>query len=216
MCVLKPICHVISSIEGDDAVLSDVPYVFYEIKKSLISLKSTPLQTDEEEKFASVLKDRQTMCCQPVHLMTYILDPRYDDKDVTPEDFQLAVDFLIKFSSNLGLPSEEVIADFAKFQAKEGIYSNDVIWKSSKHVSPLIWWKGLLKNQPLSQLTEKLFSIPPSSAACERIFSAFGNTHTLIRNRLTNERVSKLIAVRSNLILQNKMKINFEDLELDQ
>ena len=37
--------------------------------------------------------------------------------------------------------------------------------------------------------------MPPSSAGLERIFSSFGLVHTKLRNRLGNERVSKLVKV---------------------
>ena len=69
----------------------------------------------------------------------------------------------------------------------------------------------LLKNQSLSQIAVKLFSILPSSAACERIFSTFANAHTTLRNHQSNKKISKLIAVRSNLILQSKTKNISED-----
>ena len=39
----------------------------------------------------------------------------------------------------------------------------------------------------------------------ERIWSSFGKTHTTVRNRLTNERVSKLVAIRSHLNILNPL-----------
>ena len=46
-----------------------------------------------------------------------------------------------------------------------------------------------------------ILQIPPTSAASERNWSLFGNTHTKVCNRLTNDRVEKLVAIRSNLKL---------------
>ena len=135
------------------------------------------------------------MCCQSMHLIMSVSDSRCDSMDLIPEDYQLAIDFLIKFSNSVS--SAEVVADFANFQEKQGLYSNNAIWSSSKYVGLFIWWKSFLKKL-LSQLAVKLFSISPSH---KRILSLFGNTHTFMWNRLINERVSKFIAVKFNIIL---------------
>lgn len=63
-----------------------------------------------------------------------------------------------------------------------------------------------MKKQPLQHIADPLLSIPPSSAASERIWSAFGKTHTALRNRLSNERIEKLVTIRSNLVLNNSNK----------
>ena len=64
MCLLKPSCDGISSIESDNAVLSDALHVFYEIKKFMCITTISSYPNDEEEKFGSVLDDRQKMCYQ--------------------------------------------------------------------------------------------------------------------------------------------------------
>ena len=46
-----------------------------------------------------------------------------------------------------------------------------------------------------------ILQIPPTSAASARNWSLFGNTHTKARNRLTNTRVEKMLAIRENLKL---------------
>ena len=60
--------------------------------------------------------------------------------------------------------------------------------------------------------------IPASSAAAERNWSHFGFIHNLRRNRLTNERVFKLISVYSNLHLisnsnRNRQNNNIQNIE---
>ena len=70
------------------------------------------------------------MWCQPIHPVTNILDLRYDNMDLIPENYQLAIDCLIKYPKRVF--SAEVKANFCNFQAKEGFYSNGVIWRSSK------------------------------------------------------------------------------------
>ena len=53
----------------------------------------------------------------------------------------------------------------------------------------------------LSPVTSIILQIPPTSAASERNWSLFGNTHTKARNRLTKTRVEKLVAIQANLRL---------------
>ena len=56
-------------------------------------------------------------------------------------------------------------------------------------------------SEAISPIASVILQIPPTSAASERNWSLFGNTHTKVRNRLTNDRVEKLVAIRSNLKL---------------
>ena len=51
-------------------------------------------------------------------------------------------------------------------------------------------------------------SMLPSSAACERNFSQFEHTYSRERNRLHNDRVHKLVAVKSYLQLNLSSKRN--------
>lgn len=45
----------------------------------------------------------------------------------------------------------------------------------------------------------RLFNVPPSSAVCERNCSIHGFVHSKTRNRLTNDRVQKQVAIKTNL-----------------
>ena len=45
-------------------------------------------------------------------------------------------------------------------------------------------------------IAQRCHSCPPSSAGVERLFSGYALTQTTLRNRLSNERVRKLVAVR--------------------
>ena len=104
-------------------MLSDALHVFYEIKKFMCITTISSYPNDKEEKFGSLLDDRQKMCCQSMHLVMSVSNSRCDSMHLIPEDYQLAIDFLIKFSNSVS--SAENVADFVNFQAKEGLYSND-------------------------------------------------------------------------------------------
>jgi hypothetical protein len=95
-----------------------------------------------------------------------------------------------------------ILANLAQFRSKEGLWASDVVWSSAAHIPPGTWWKGVCQDEPLAQLAVRLLTVPPTSAAAERNWSAFGNVHTARRNRLTNDKVEKLVAIRCNLQLR--------------
>ena len=70
-----------------------------------------------------------------------------------------------------------------------------------KHIQAATWWKGICLGEALAPVASILLQIPPSSASSERNWFVFGSTHTKNRNRLTNQRVEKIVAIKSNLEL---------------
>jgi hypothetical protein len=54
-------------------------------------------------------------------------------------------------------------------------------------ISSASWWKGLRASEALSPVASIILQIP--SAASERNWSLFGNTHTKAHNSLNNTRV---------------------------
>ena len=72
---------------------------------------------------------------------------------------------------------------------------------------PLKWWGLVAGRYPaLSHVALKVFSIPATSAASERNWSAFGFIHSKLRNRLSNEQVEKIVYIYWNLRILREMK----------
>jgi hypothetical protein len=61
--------------------------------------------------------------------------------------------------------------------------------------------EGLLQNKALVPVAMRILSIPATAARCERNWKTFSLIKTKKRNRLTNERTQKLVAVAQNLSL---------------
>lgn len=137
--------------------------------------------------------------------------PVYQGRHLSEEQIAEAMESIVEIAKEICLNEGKVVANLAEFQAKAGFWSKDFIWDSAKHTSPHAWWKGLCKTQVLSALATKLFSVPPTSAAAERIWSKFGKTHTITLNCLTNERVNKLVAIRSHLLLSKRNMVTSAD-----
>ena len=67
------------------------------------------------------------------------------------------------------------------------------------NISPVSWWNSCCTNQELSKIAGRLLKLPSTTAAVERSFSCNSNIHTAKRNRLTNDRASKLVFVSQNI-----------------
>ena len=81
-----------------------------------------------------------------------------------------------------------------QYKAKTGIFADQNLWEDAELVDGITWWQshGDGANY-LQKLATSVLSIPSSSAASERCWSVMGNIHSDARNRLTDERVEKLV-----------------------
>lgn len=202
LAILEPIASAIQEIEKDDAVLSDVPRLFAGLKQKItVALPSSPLLQSEEASVTTYIENRMQFCIKPIHAAANILDPVRQGQDIDEEQVGSAYSVISAMVIHMNLDVGEVMGSLAKFRAKDGIWKSDGVWKSADHVSKATWWKGLCSSEPVSSIASILSQIPPTSASSERNWSMYGNTHTKLRNRLTNDRVEKLVAIRSNLKL---------------
>ena len=82
------------------------------------------------------------------------------------------------------------------FDAQSAPFSTNYFMDTSRAVDPVVWWKGLRRCKvpwAFADIAIHLLSSPSSSASVERVFSNFGLIHSKIRNRLGNEKASKLV-----------------------
>lgn len=71
-------------------------------------------------------------------------------------------------------------------------------------INPLTWWQGLCGSSVLSKVTTAILQCPTTSAATERSFSTYGSVHTKLRNKLVNNRASKLVYLKRNVECTSK------------
>lgn len=109
-----------------------------------------------------------------------------------------------------GVDEQRALAELANFLAKDGFFSKSFLWVAlSQHLSPIAWWNGFCKSTELSKLAARFLELPATTAACERSFSTYAGIHTTKRNRLKNERASKIVYIAHNLKLLEK-KLDLE------
>lgn len=202
--ILEPISEKLSLSESDKCLLSDVPEIFKKLLDKLSQEVESNLVVDETEReyIISAIEKRRDFCIQPIHLAANALDPRYRGESLRPSDIPSTMNYISQAAVLLDLPIDEVMANVANFQTKNGYYGeSEAIWAPVKLIEPRVWWQTFAPNQVIQRIATRILSVPPSSAASERNWSLFNITHSLRRNRLQKQRVEKLIFVRSNLRL---------------
>ncbi len=200
--ILKPIAAAIAKIEADTAILSDVKYLFAELKEEIQTVLPASLLLQAEETAVVIsLEKHQEFCMKPIHAAAYMLDPKYEKSILSVEDICSAYAVITAMSHRLGLDEGRVLGSLAKYRTKQGLWEWDGIWQSCQHISASTWWKGLCGSEALAPVASIILQIPPTSATSERNWSLFGNIHTKVGNRLTNASVEKLVAIRANLRL---------------
>jgi hypothetical protein len=107
--------------------------------------------------------------------------------------------------------SEETVkckGEFLSYLQQFATLSLDSIKTHRKH-PPRSYWSIYAPHQypVLSTLAIRLFYIPTSSAASERVWSTFAFVHSKRRNRLGNERVEKLVFIYINAALLDENDI---------
>jgi hypothetical protein len=92
-----------------------------------------------------------------------------------------ALNLLLKDSMALktmdALYKRATVCRLVKYTSKQGLWDGDAIWQSCQHISSATWWKRLCGSEALSPVASIILQIPPTSAASERNWSFFGNTH---------------------------------------
>ncbi|TVU12808.1 hypothetical protein EJB05_46468, partial [Eragrostis curvula] len=93
------------------------------------------------------------------------------------------------------------------FRRKLGDFSKDLARQMAcdNKTSPAQWWAMFGRETPtLQRLAMRLVSQCCSSSGCERNWSTFALVHTKVRNRLTHQKLHKLVYVNYNLRIRLK------------
>ena len=97
--------------------------------------------------------------------------------------------------------SSTTLSELTDYMAKENLFSKPFVWEVCKTTSATSWWNGIFFSTQLSKVASSILNLPPTSAAVERSFSKQSWIHSKKRNRLSIERVAKLVFVSQNISL---------------
>lgn len=203
--MLKPISEVITETEGNTAVISVAPealkYIRCKVEKVFLESASY-FGEDEIQSIRSAMDRREEFILQPIHYAANILDPRFCGKNLVEPEILMGEKAIMDIAKYLNV---DVTSDLLEFKAREGNTFNksrSYIWKVDMATNPLAWWKAYGSSRLLSKVASILLSLNVSIAPVERSNKEFSVQKSKKRNRLEDDRASKLTYVAYNLKTQ--------------
>lgn len=214
--LLQLVRNSTDQMKREGAVLSGVVDMFSQLRYHIgNSLLGSVLHSTEQKAVLASLDRCEELCVKPIHAAAYMLDPKYvGQQTLTGEQINSAYFVISTLSHHLNLDEGKVLASFARFSAKQGLWKGSGIWSSCQHVSAFTWWKGLCSSEPLSAVAAAILQIPPSTGVCESLRSRLCNVKT--EGSLTTDGLEKLVAVQANLNLLEPSDFEFMPLEREE
>jgi len=116
--LLLPVCTGILFCEGDGVSISVMGHIWGHImaKLSLNALSNLGFGTDEIEEISERVVSRRKMNMTPVVCAAYALDPRFEGKLLTPEEWNEACEFLVGMTRTEGRNASLVLRDIAMYR----------------------------------------------------------------------------------------------------
>ena len=173
---LRPIATAIDESQSDHRSIADACHVW-------ITLLQNPVLAPHK----AAVNKRFKQAITTEHLVAYHIHPRYQGEKLTPAQ---------RIQVTEWMADRELLQPFISLQAQESPFPKTFFAESVRSMEPCTWWKATSSfgvSPQLITIANTLLSTPPSSASIERIFSNFGAIHTKIRNRLGNDKTSKLV-----------------------
>lgn len=176
---LKPITGAINKCQSDSCMIADATHHY-------LSLLSKPCLKSHNE----VIKKRFAKVAQPAHLAAYLLHPKYQGQFLSGAQIEEAKIWLKE-------KNPEFLTTVISFEAQDAPFPASYFDPGATEAPPLSWWKGIDKRCSLPsgfmQLMKQLHTAVASSSSIERVFSSYGLIQTKLRNRLGNDKASKLV-----------------------
>lgn len=179
---LKPISVALDKLQRDVALISDAVEVWHKLKTDLKDLLTDKKDVEKVDK-------RRNAAITPAHFLANLLDPRYRGRCLSSEEVSSAENYVEEYFPNF-LPT--LMSYRGKSTPFKEMYFKDNVIHT---LSPLAWWQSFPELRENLLLPTQLYTAVASSAGLERVFSSFGLVQSKIRNRLGNEKASKLVTV---------------------
>jgi len=174
--VLEPAKNAVKSVECKNTTIVDV---FFALIQMAIAIKALPTESSEE------LKEFRQKCIQfynyrwkqfdfELYLLAYFLHPKYHEKSLIPETYQIIQRKALTIWKKIGGGSNSALAlaiQMNNYDSEKPPY-NFPYGGELHDQTAQSWWLGCKQsNHYLQDLALYIFSIVPHSASCERVFS---------------------------------------------
>ena len=189
---LESIEAVLNSFQDDKANLSDCVLGW-------LKLLNNP---NISENIHEAINERFRKTATIWHSLAYMFDNRKkDDRPDLPSDLQNdAREFVL---------SKDLMFAMASYEMEEcDIFPKITFSKDLKKLTPNKYWSYVSNisinddAKKFSNMMARIFSLPPSSAGIERLFSAAGLVQSKLRNPLSSEKVGRLVKVSRLLLIK--------------
>lgn len=194
-------------LQNDDAVMSDVVEVFLGLMPLFTYEKMAMFNVIEQNKAKSCYENRKSAnFITGYHYLTHMLDPRYKGEIFKSQENIIIKVYqtLEKYANENGFNVDdhsEIATCLGEFKEKTSYFSLSIL----NDKNPRRFWnnyKMIDGTKKLATIASRLFSVPCSSASCERSFSTQKRLYTKDRNRLKEEKIHKLMLIKNYLAEQ--------------
>lgn len=179
--LFDPVCQLVNTCQAASRNIADAAELWLTLNIPVV-----------DDKVDEVLDKRLDKVLQSITLTANFLHPVYQGKQFAHlESFNSKVELFLQEELTHQYPQE--LHGLDEYKKKSGIF--EVVFKKNIQ-SPKVFWCMIEDYYPaLSNLAQRLLSIPSSSAQIERLFSNWAYIHSEIRNRLSVDRSMKLVAI---------------------
>jgi len=184
--IIKPSAVALNRVQCNDTTTAVAAEVWERLAREL---------QHQSQDVCSHFKKRLDMALGPVHYLANILDHRFQGRHLIDQQKNVVYQYLDEVDPRLTAVALAV-------QSGSDPFPGYLFRDSMKSVLPQTWWKVALSSlegsdfqevkEPLRSLTDQLLTATASTAGLERIFSSFGLVQSKLRNKLGNEKASKL------------------------
>ncbi|RWR73192.1 hypothetical protein CKAN_00144800 [Cinnamomum micranthum f. kanehirae] len=153
-----------------------------------------------------------------LHAAGYFFNPQYrynenEDRSLTDEIRVGLKNVIEKLAANED-DACEAINQIDIYNEAFGSFGTPTARRAIMKSFPAEWWLNYGESAPiLRKIAMKVLSQTTTSSNCERNWSTFSFIHTKVRNRLTMQKLNKLVYIHYNIKLRNRQRRRreFED-----
>lgn len=201
---LKPYLKVTLWLESTKPTGSRLYPYFHDL------LDEVPPSGLNREEIHTLILNRWRKVAHPLFLVAFICDPAarnaWPNLVISPDTLATITAWLGSYYSNEPGVAASVRAELMDCLHRRGIYRCQIVWDSFQmYEDPADWWLEQQCSPHLQALAIYALSISPTTGAAERNWSSHSYIHSKARNRLSNERVKKLVYLFQNLRVRDQV-----------